>query len=75
MQDIARPHTAYLVDNFLEAETEHHIQSPELSFDLMSMFGTRPDDELLHDQGLLLLSKTWRSHFIKSGVVFPGVSL
>ncbi|GFW10196.1 hypothetical protein TNCV_1849131 [Trichonephila clavipes] len=31
------------------------------------MFGTFSDDALLRDQGHLLLSKTWRFHFLMSG--------
>ncbi|GFV81383.1 hypothetical protein TNCV_2033921 [Trichonephila clavipes] len=37
------------------------------------MFGTCSDDALLRDQGRLLLSETWRLHFLRSGTVFPKV--
>ena len=36
----------------------------------LNMFGTHSNDALLQNQVLLLLSKTWRQHFFKSGTVF-----
>ncbi|GFW55222.1 hypothetical protein TNCV_116081 [Trichonephila clavipes] len=71
--DNARPHRVRLVENMLEAETIQPIEWPACSPDLnqSSMFGTCSDDALLRDQGRLLLSETWRLHFLKSGTVFP----
>ncbi|GFU78090.1 transposable element Tcb2 transposase [Trichonephila clavipes] len=73
--DNARPHRARLVENMLEAETIQRMEFPACSPDLnqSSMFGTCSDDALLRDQGRLLLSETWRLHFLRSGTVFPKV--
>ncbi|GFW39397.1 transposable element Tcb2 transposase [Trichonephila clavipes] len=73
--DNARPHRARLVENMLEAETMQRMEFPACSPDLnqSSMFGTCSDAALLRDQGRLLLSETWRLHFLRSGTVFPKV--
>ncbi|GFU76609.1 DDE_3 domain-containing protein [Trichonephila clavipes] len=73
--DNARPHRARLVENMLEAETIQRMEWPACSPDRNqpSMFGTYSDDALLRDQGHLLLSETWRLHFLRSGTVFPKV--
>ncbi|GFX59133.1 tyrosine decarboxylase [Trichonephila clavipes] len=63
--------SARLVETMLEAETIQRMELPACSPDLnqSSMFGTCPDDALLRDQGRLLLSETWRLHFLRSGTV------
>ncbi|GFT28190.1 transposable element Tcb2 transposase [Trichonephila clavipes] len=73
--DNARPHRARLVENMLEAETMQRMEFPACSPDLnpIEHFGTCSDDALLRDQGRLLLSETWRLHFLRSGTVFPKV--
>ncbi|GFW77116.1 hypothetical protein TNCV_2725461 [Trichonephila clavipes] len=73
--DNARPHRARLVENMLEAETIQRMEWPAYSPDLnqSSMFGTCSDDALLRDQDRLLLSETWRLHFLRSVTVFPKV--
>ncbi|GFU55060.1 DDE_3 domain-containing protein [Trichonephila clavipes] len=70
--DNARPHRARLVENMLEAETIQRMGLPACSPDLnqSSMFETCSDDAY---QGRLLLSETWRLHFLRSETVFPKV--
>ncbi|GFS81685.1 hypothetical protein TNCV_2706391 [Trichonephila clavipes] len=72
LQDNARPHTARLVENFLEAETKQRMERQHAQLILMrsSMLGAHSDDALLQDQGILSLSKTWRSHFVTIATVF-----
>ncbi|GFX20235.1 hypothetical protein TNCV_1437941 [Trichonephila clavipes] len=72
----ARPHTDCLMENFLEAETIQRMVWSAYLFDLnpVQHIWTHSDDALLQGQGLLLLSKTSRSHFVQSGRVFPKVS-
>ncbi|GFY30553.1 transposable element Tcb2 transposase [Trichonephila clavipes] len=73
--DNARPHRARLVENMLEAETIQRMEWPVCSPDLNPIqhvwdmlrrrIAARP--------GRLLLSETWRLHFLRSETVFPKV--
>ncbi|GFW52500.1 hypothetical protein TNCV_404281 [Trichonephila clavipes] len=71
------PYMALLVENLIETETIQHTKWPAFSNDLdrIKHVWTHSIDALLQDQGLLLLYKTWRLHFVKSETVFPKVSL
>ncbi|GFW54087.1 hypothetical protein TNCV_3828951 [Trichonephila clavipes] len=66
MQDNARTHTARPVKNFLKLKqySVWNDQHALLILTQSSMFGTHSNDALMQDQGFLLLSKTWRFHFV-----------
>ncbi|GFT57534.1 hypothetical protein TNCV_803841 [Trichonephila clavipes] len=76
MQDNAKSNTGRLVGNFLEAETMQRMEWPAFSADrnpIEHVWDT-PGDACPQDQGLLLMSKTWRTHIVKSERVFPKIT-